>query len=64
MRHPERYNVLHSIIQGKLIGKRGAGQRRVSWLRDLGKWLNRTFTFLFRATTNKIVVINMITNVR
>lgn len=64
IRHPERYNVLHLIMQGKIQGKRGPGRRRISWLRNLREWFQKSSAELFRAAANKIIIANMIANVR
>lgn len=64
IRHPERYNVLHLIMQGKIEGKRGPGRRRTSWLRNLRDWFQKSSAALFRAAANKIIIANMIANVR
>ena len=64
MRHPEKYNMLHLIIQGKIVGKRSIGRRRISWLKNLRQWFGQTSESLFRAAVNKIRIANMIANVR
>lgn len=64
MRHPEKYGTLHLIMQGKINSKRGPGRRRTLWLGNLGQWFGKTSTELFRAAVNKIIIANMIANVR
>uniref|UniRef100_A0A8D8Q737 Uncharacterized protein n=2 Tax=Cacopsylla melanoneura TaxID=428564 RepID=A0A8D8Q737_9HEMI len=64
MRNENRYQLLQKIIQGKVYGKRGVGRRRISWLKNLRTWFNQTTTQLFRAAVNKIVIANMIANIR
>jgi Reverse transcriptase (RNA-dependent DNA polymerase) len=64
MRNQDRYSLLQSIMQGKIKGKRGPGRRRVSWLRNLRTWFGKTSAELFRAATNKVIIANMIANIR
>ena len=64
MRNPEKYNLLHLVLQGKICGKRGPGRRRISWLKNLRQWYNRSTRGLFRDAVNKVMVANMIANVR
>lgn len=64
MRHPKIYNILDLIIQGKIQGKRGSGRRRISWLKNLRQWFGESTTSLFRAAVNKIMIANMIANIR
>uniref|UniRef100_A0A8D9EXQ6 Uncharacterized protein n=1 Tax=Cacopsylla melanoneura TaxID=428564 RepID=A0A8D9EXQ6_9HEMI len=44
MRGP-KYEILHLIIQGKIVGKRSVGRRRISWLRN--EWFNCSSCDLF-----------------
>jgi hypothetical protein len=37
MRHPEKYNLLQLIIQGKIVEKRSRGRPQISWLDNLRK---------------------------
>lgn len=64
MRNQERYSLLQTIMQGKVKGKRGPGRRRISWLRNLRTWFGKTSTELFRAAANKVIIANMIANIR
>ena len=64
MRHPEKYELPILILQGKIAGKRGVGRRRISWLKNLRQWFNINTTGLFRAAVNKVMLANMIANVR
>lgn len=64
MRNRDRYNLLQEILQGKINSKRGPGRRRISWLANLREWFGKTSAELFRLATNKIIIANMIANVR
>lgn len=64
MRHPEIYNILHLVLQGKVEGKRGPGRRRISWLKNLRQWFGQSTSGLFRAAVNKVKIVNMIANIR
>jgi hypothetical protein len=64
MRHPETYGLLHLIIQGKIMGTRGPGRRRTSWLKNLRQWFRKSTSSLFRAAVNKVMIANLIANVR
>ena len=59
-----RYQMLQVIIQGKIVGKRSVGRRRMSCLRNLREWFNCLSNRLFRATVNKLQIIMMIANIR
>ena len=59
-----RYQMLQVIIQGKIVGKRSVGRRRMSWLRNLREWFNCSSNHLFRAAVNKLKIIMMIANLR
>ncbi|XP_039276046.1 uncharacterized protein LOC111043960 [Nilaparvata lugens] len=63
MRGP-KYMILHLIIQGKIVGKRSVGRRRMSWLRNLREAFNCTTNDLFRAAVNKVKIAMMIANLR
>lgn len=39
LRH-ERYQLLQLIMMGKIAGKRRAGRRKKSWLRNIREWTN------------------------
>ncbi|CAH1285836.1 unnamed protein product [Diabrotica balteata] len=64
MRNQHRYSLLQSILQGKVKGKRGPGRRRISWLRNLRTCFKKTSTELFRAAVSKVMIANMISNIR
>jgi len=64
MRHPEKYNLLKLIIQGKIVGKRSRGRPAISCLDNLRKWFNTSTISLFRTAINKDQITNMIANVR
>ena len=64
MRHPEKYNLLQLIIQGKIVGNRSRGRPQISWLDNLRKWFNTSTISLFRAAINKDQIANMIDNIR
>ena len=62
MRHPEKYDLLHLIMQGKIESRRGPGRRRTFWLKNLRQWFGKTTIQLFRAAANKVIIANMIAN--
>uniref|UniRef100_A0A8D8VL77 Craniofacial development protein 2 n=2 Tax=Cacopsylla melanoneura TaxID=428564 RepID=A0A8D8VL77_9HEMI len=64
IRNETKYELLKSILQGKVFGKRGVGRRRISWLKNLRTWFDTTTTGLFKAATNKIIIARMIANIR
>lgn len=64
MRNKERYGLLQLVLQGKVMGRRGPGRRRISWLKNLRTWFATSTTGLFRASVNKIIIARMIANVR
>lgn len=64
MRNESRYQLLQNILQGKVLGRRSAGRRRISWLKNLRTWFSMTTTQLFRAAANKVMIANMIANIR
>lgn len=57
-----KYNLLQTIIQGKIQGRRSRGRRRISWLNNLRTWFNCSSADLFRAATSKIRIAVMIAN--
>ena len=59
-----KYRLLQIIIQGKVIGRRGPGRRRISWLANLRKWFGTDSTQLFRAAASKVRIAMMIANTR
>lgn len=63
MRGP-KYELLHLIIQGKIMGKRSVGRRRISWLRNLRDWFNMSSAELFKAAVSKVKIAIMIANLR
>ncbi|KAH1028540.1 hypothetical protein HUJ05_001893 [Dendroctonus ponderosae] len=52
-RNDSRFHLLHTILQGKVMGKRGVGRRRISWLKNLRSWFGLNTTELFRAAANR-----------
>ena len=38
MRNKNRYQFLQTILQGKIPGKRSAGRRKMSWLKNIEAW--------------------------
>ena len=58
----ERYTLLQNILQGKILGKRSIGRRRISWLNNLRQWFNSSSIDLFRAVTSKIKIAMLIAN--
>uniref|UniRef100_A0A8D8WNS4 Craniofacial development protein 2 n=2 Tax=Cacopsylla melanoneura TaxID=428564 RepID=A0A8D8WNS4_9HEMI len=63
MRGP-KYKILHLIIQGKIVGKRSVGRRRISWLRNLRDWFSCSSQDLFKAAINKVRLTLMVANLR
>ena len=63
MRHEERYQLPICILQGKILGARGRGRRRISWLRNLREWFNQSTPGLFRAAVNRGIT-QMVANIR
>jgi Reverse transcriptase (RNA-dependent DNA polymerase) len=59
-----KYTLLQLIMQGKILGKRNIGRRRMSWLKNLRDWFNCSNTQLFRAAVNKVRIAVMIANLR
>lgn len=59
-----RYARLQLIMQGKILGKRSIGRRRIPWLRNLREWYGCTSTELFRAAASKIRIAMMIADLR
>jgi len=45
----QRYEILQLIIQGKMVGRRSVGKRRIYWLRNLREWFGVTPSKLFQA---------------
>lgn len=64
MRNEHRYSLLQLILQGKVLGRRGPGRRRISWLHNLRKWFSLTTAGLFRAAANKIRIAMLVANIR
>ena len=62
MRHHEKYELLHLIMEGKINSRRGPGTRRTSWLKNLRQWYGKSSVELFRAAVNKTMIVNMIAN--
>lgn len=58
----EKYVLLQIIIQGKIVGKRSIGRRRISWLNNLRQWYNCKSVELFRAAVSKVKIAVMIAN--
>uniref|UniRef100_A0A8D8UV16 Craniofacial development protein 2 n=2 Tax=Cacopsylla melanoneura TaxID=428564 RepID=A0A8D8UV16_9HEMI len=59
-----RYEILHLIIQGKIMGTRSVGRRRISWLKNLREWFNMSSADLFKAAVSKVRIAVMIANLR
>lgn len=64
MRNPDRYGLLQRILQGKVVGRRSPGRRRISWLKNLRTWFASTTTGLFRAAVNKVLIARMVANIQ
>jgi hypothetical protein len=45
-----------------VLGARGPGRRRISWLKNLRTWFSKTTTELLRAAVNKVIIARMIAN--
>ncbi|KAI5752582.1 hypothetical protein M8J77_018365 [Diaphorina citri] len=59
-----KYEILHLIIRGKIVGKRSVGRRRTSWLKNLREWFNISTAELFRAAVSKDMITMMLANLR
>lgn len=64
MRNENRFHLLQSILQGKVLGRRGVRRRRVSWLKNLRNWFDMNTIQLFRAAVNKVKIAMMVANIR
>uniref|UniRef100_A0A8D8W5N2 Craniofacial development protein 2 n=2 Tax=Cacopsylla melanoneura TaxID=428564 RepID=A0A8D8W5N2_9HEMI len=64
MRNGARYSLLQSILQGKILGRRGPGRRRTSWLKNLRTWFGKTSPDLFRIAADRVRIAMIIANVR
>ena len=60
MRNEQRFYLMQSILQGKVLGKRGIGRPRISWLRNLRNWFDMNTTDLFRTAVQKVKIACMI----
>lgn len=56
MRHVKNRHLLQFILQGKILGKRDVGRRRISGLKNLWIWFGMNTIELFRAVTNKVTI--------
>ena len=63
MRNEQRFYLLQSIIQRKVLGKRGVGRPRISWLRNLKTWFGMNTTDLFRAAVQNVKIVCMISKI-
>lgn len=59
-RNNKRYKILQHILQGKIEGKRNMERRRLSWLKDLRDWYNKTLVDLFRASFSNDNIVKML----
>jgi Reverse transcriptase (RNA-dependent DNA polymerase) len=64
MRNAKRYELPQLVLQGKVLGKRGPGRRRISWLKNLRTWFGASTTGLFRAAADKVRIAMMVANIR
>jgi hypothetical protein len=64
MRNDTKYRLLQVILQGKVFGRREAGRRRISWLKNLREWFSTTSSDLFRAADNKVIIARMVADIR
>jgi hypothetical protein len=58
-----RIGIQHSILQWKIIGKRGPGKKRKSWLHNLRKWFGKSSSEFFRDAINKENIAGMVANI-
>lgn len=49
-----RYYILQNGLQGKVLGRRGQGRRKIPWLKLLGTWFSITTMESFRVAVNKV----------
>jgi hypothetical protein len=56
IRNNTKYKLLKSILQGKVLGERGPGRRRISWLKN--------YRAVLSASVNKVIIARMIANIR
>lgn len=64
LKHPEKYQLLKIVLEGKIEGRRGPGRRRISWIKNLRSWFNQSTKSLFRAAVDKVKIAIMLANVR
>ncbi|CAH2243810.1 jg12722 [Pararge aegeria aegeria] len=51
---PDRYELLQLIMRGKVLGRRGVGRRKKSWLRNIREWTGiASAAELFRLAKNR-----------
>jgi len=62
MRNPEKYEIQHLIVEGKIRSRGGAGRRRTSWLKNLRQWYGKPRVQLFRHAVNRTIIVNMVAN--
>lgn len=60
----DKYEILQLIMQGKIIGRRSVGRRRISWLRNLREWFGLSSVQLFRTAISKVKIAMLISNLR
>lgn len=46
--HERKYHLLKSVFRGKVYGRRPSRRWRIPWLKNLGTWLPKTITELFK----------------
>lgn len=64
MRKEERYGLVQTILEQKIFGRRGPGRSRISRLKNLRTWLNKTSSELFQTAEHKVKIAMMIANIR
>ena len=54
----DRYSIAKLTIQGKIVGRRGAGRKQPSWLRNIRDWCGvPDAESIFRQAENNTLVI-------
>jgi len=62
--HNAKYEILHLIIQRKIVDRKSIGRSRIFWLRNLREWFNRCSADLFRTAVSKVRIAMMLSNPR
>ena len=64
MRNEQRFYLLQSILQGKVLGKREVGRPRISWQRNFRTWFDMNRTDLFHTAMQKVKMACMISSIQ